>query len=61
VVHEQGVLISEEIPKLMGLSPDAAVAKRLKVTGALVIALSTVSFQAVRAAHSDPVKALKYE
>jgi len=29
--------------------------------GALAIALATVSFQAVRAAHSDPVKALKYE
>ncbi len=29
--------------------------------GALVIALATVSFQAVRAAGADPVKALKYE
>jgi putative ABC transport system permease protein len=29
--------------------------------GALAIALMTVSFQAVRAAHADPVKALKYE
>jgi len=29
--------------------------------GALAIAFATVSFQAVRAAHADPVKALKYE
>ncbi len=29
--------------------------------GALVVALLTVSFQALRAAQSDPVKALKYE
>jgi ABC-type antimicrobial peptide transport system permease subunit len=29
--------------------------------GALAIAMATVSFQAIRAARADPVKAIRYE